>query len=90
MLADELDVYKGKGNTYIDNNIQEIQKLFKEEIGKEDRQIKDEEVILVKPYKISQSKSSTTLSTTSFITDKVKNLIKYMKFMQSPIQTRLF
>jgi len=27
---------------------------------------------------------------TSFITDEVKNLFKYMKFVQSPTQTRLF
>ena len=31
MLADELDVYKGRGNAYVDNNIQEIHNLFKEE-----------------------------------------------------------
>jgi len=75
----------------VNDNIQEIQKLFKkEEIRKEDRRIKDEEVILVKPYEISQSKSSTSSSSTSFITDKVKNLLKYMKFVQSPTQTRLF
>ena len=29
-------------------------------------------------------------SKTSFITDEVENLIRYMKFVQSPIQTRLF
>jgi len=31
-------------------------------------------VILIKPYEVTQSNSSTT-STTSFITDKVKNTI---------------
>jgi len=37
MLADKLNTYKGRGNVYMDNNIQEIQKLFKEEkIRKED------------------------------------------------------
>jgi len=37
MLADKLDAYKERGNVYVDNNIQEIQKLFKEEeIRKED------------------------------------------------------
>jgi len=36
-----------------------------------------------------ESKLSTP-STTSFIMDKVKNLIKYMKFVQSPTQTELF
>ena len=29
-------------------------------------------------------------SKTSFITDKVKNLIKYMKFVKTPSQTRMF
>ena len=85
MLVDKLDAYKEKWNVYVDDNIQEIQELFKEEeIRKEDGKIKDEEVILVKPYEISQSKSLTSLSTTSFIMDKVKNLLKYMKFVQSP------
>ena len=37
ILADKLNTYKGRGNVYIDDNIQEIQKLFKEEeIRKED------------------------------------------------------
>ena len=51
---------------------------------KEDKRIEDKEVILVKPYKVSQSKSLTSLSIASFIIDEVKNLIKYMKFVQSP------
>ena len=28
MLVDELDRYKGKGNTYVDENIWEIQELY--------------------------------------------------------------
>ena len=91
MLADELDTYKRRGNVYVDNNIWEIQELFKEEeIKKEDGRIEDKEVILVKPYKVSQSKSLTSSSTVSFIMDEVENLLKYMKFVQSPTQTRLF
>jgi len=75
----------------MDNNIQEIQDLFKEEESrKENGKIKDKEIILVRPYKISQAKSLTSLSTTSFIMNKVKNLLKYMKFVQSLTQTRLF
>ena len=31
MLADKLDTYKGRGNSYMDDNIQEIQELYKEE-----------------------------------------------------------
>ena len=51
MLADELDAYKGRENLYMNNNIQEIQELYKEEEQrKEERTIKDKEFILVKPY----------------------------------------
>ena len=72
------------------NNIKEIQELFKEEeIKKEGGHIEKEEVILVKPYEVSKSSSLMT-STTSFITDEVKNLLKYIKFVQSPMQTWLF
>jgi len=81
MLANKLDTYKGRENIYMDDNIQEIQDLFKEEESrKEDGKIEDKEVILVRPYKVSQAKSSTS-STTSFIMDKVENLLKYMKFV---------
>jgi len=90
MLADELDIYKGKGNVYVEDNIKEIQELFKEEESKKKGgHIEEEEVILVKPYKVSKFSSLTT-STTSFITDEVKNLLKYMKFVRSSTQTQLF
>ena len=49
--------------------------------------VENEEVILIKPYKILESTSS---SKSSFIDDEVDNLIKYIKFIHSPIQTRLF
>jgi len=81
MLADELDQYKGKGNKYMDGNIQEIQELYKEEEKVETGQVEDEEVILVKLYKIS---STTSSSRTSFIIDEVENLLKYMKFIKTP------
>ena len=82
MLADELDAYKGRENMYVNDNIWEIQELFKEEeIKKEEGRIEDEEVILVKSYKISQFRSLTSSSTTSFIMDEVDNLLKYMKFV---------
>jgi len=90
MLADKLDAYKERENVYMNDNIQEIQKLFKEEeIKKEDRRIEKKEILLIKPYEVSESKLSMPL-TTSFITDEVENLLKYMKFIQSPIQMRLF
>jgi len=31
MLADKLDGYRGRGNQYVDDNIQEIQELYKKE-----------------------------------------------------------
>jgi len=44
--------------------------------------VEDEEVILIKLYKVS---TTTSLSSkTSFIMDEVENLVKYMKFVQSP------
>jgi len=78
-LADELDRYKGKDNRYVEENIQEIQELYiKEENRREGGVVEDKEVILVKPYKVSTTTSS---SSTSFITDEVENLLKYMKFI---------
>ena len=59
-----------------------------EETRKKEGQIEDKKVILIKPYEVSTTISSS--SKTSFITDKVENLLKYMKFVRSPTQTRLF
>jgi len=49
--------------------------------------VEDEEVILIKPYEVS---TTTTSSTTSFITDEVDNLAKYMKFVRTLSLTRIF
>jgi len=82
MLANELDTYKGKGNNYMDNNIQEIQELYKEEVEKkEEGRIEEEEVILIKPYEVSKSTLTSSSAQTSFIMNEVKNLFKYMKFV---------
>jgi len=90
MLASELDHYKEKGNRYIDNNIQEIQELYiDKEMKKEKGKVEDEEMILIKLYKVS-TMTSVSFSQTSFIIDEIKNLLKYMKFVQSLTQTRLF
>ena len=87
-LADELDQYKEKGNSYVDANIQEIQELYMdEEVKREEGRVEDEEVILIKPYEVSTMTSS---SSTSFITDEVEHLLKHMKFVRMPSQTRLF
>jgi len=89
MLADELDHYKGKGNNYVNGNIKEIQKLYMNEETKEEKgAVENEEVILVRSYEVSSK--ITLSSTTSFITDEVENLAKYMKFVKTPSQTRIF
>ncbi len=46
MLADKLDWYKGKGNQYVNENIQEIQELYIEEEvqDKEKERVEEEEV----------------------------------------------
>ena len=87
-LADELDRYKGKGNEYVEANIKEIQELYmNKEIEKEGGRIEDEEIILIKPYEVSTTTSS---SSTSFIMDEVEHLLKHIKFVWTPSQTRLF
>ena len=76
MLADKLDQYKEKGNKYVDDNIRKIQELYiNEETKKEEGKVEDEKVILIKPYKISTTTSSSS-SKTSFIMDEVENLLK--------------
>jgi len=87
MLADELDRYKEKGSTYVDENIREIQELYinEEQTKKEGGRIEEEEVILIKPYEVSKLTASS-----SFADEEVDNLLKYMKFVKSPTQTRIF
>jgi len=90
ILADKLDQYKGKDNKYVEENIQEIQELYKnEERWEKEGRIEDEEVILIKPYEVSTATSLST-SQTGFITEEVENLSKYIKFVQTPSQTRIF
>ena len=89
MLADELDAYKGKGNRYVNENIWEIQELYADEEQKEKNKgkVENKEVILIKPYEVSES--SLTKSS-SFVDEEVNNLLKYMKFIKLPTQTRIF
>ena len=71
-------------------NIQEIQELYKDKERQEkEGRIEDEEVILIRPYEAFTATSS-SISQTSFITEEVENLSKYMKFVQTPSQTRIF
>jgi len=86
-----LNEYKGKDNAYMDNNIQEIQDLYRDKRQKkelEEGRVENEKVILIKPYKILTTISKTTES--NFIHDEIKNLEQHMKFIHSPTQTRLF
>ena len=87
MLADKLNVYKGWGNKYVNEHVQEVQDLYKKNEDKKGERVEDKEVILIKPYKVDELTSTTR---SSFIDDKVKNLIKYMKFIWSPIQIMIF
>ena len=88
MLTDKLNCYKGKNNKYVDDNIKEIQEIYMDEEQEKRGMIENEEVILIRPYEVSSSTTST--SSTSFISDEVENLTKYMKFVKSPSQTRIF
>ena len=81
MLADKLDQYKGMGNKYMEEIIQEIQELYMDkEKEKGKGKVKDKEIILIKPYEVSTATTSST-SQMSFITKEVENLSKYMKFI---------
>ena len=89
MLADELDWYKGKDNKYVEDNIKEIQELYmNKEINQAQGTIENEEVILVRLYQVEST--TTSLSSSSFISDEIANLKKYMKFVKTPSQTRIF
>jgi len=57
------------------------------EAKREEGRVENKEVILIRPYKVSMTTSS---SSTSFITDEVEHLLKHMKFVRTLSQTRLF
>ena len=82
-------------NNYVEEHIKKIQDTYKQEdviMKKQDikgkQWIQDEEVLLYKSYKVDSPKSKT--SKLIFIQDKIKNLEKYMKFIQVSIQTTPF
>jgi len=62
----------------VDENIQEIQEIYKKNEDKKKEKVEDKEIILIKPYKVDELTSMTKFS---FINDEVENLIKYMKFI---------
>ena len=73
----------------MNKNIWEIQELYIDEEQKEKSKgkVEDEEVILIKLYKVLKS---ILTKSTSFIDKEINNLLKYMKFVRSPTQTRIF
>jgi len=48
------------------------------EAKREEGRVENEEVILIRPYKVSTTTSSSSMS---FITDEVEHLLKHMKFV---------
>jgi len=62
--------------------------MDEEQQKKEEGRVEDKEVILIKPYEVLESASSTR--SLSFIDKETNNLLKYMKFIKSPTQTRIF
>jgi len=73
----------------MEDNIKEIQELYtNEEINQAKRMVKNEEVILIQPYQVASTTTSSSLS--SFISNEIDNLEKYMKFVKTPSQTRIF
>ena len=72
----------------MNENIQKIQDIYiEEEVQDKEKGRVEEEVILIKPYEVLESSSIKSLS---FIDKEIDNLLKYMKFVKSPTQTRIF
>ena len=70
---------KGRVTVMWRQTFKKFRSYMDEEAKKEEGRVEDEEVILIKPYKVSSSMSISTHST-SFIEEEIENLIKYMKF----------
>ena len=72
----------------MEDNIKEIQELYtNEEINSAKGMVENEEVILVQPYQVDSTTTSSFSS--SFISNEIDNLEKYMKFVKTPSQTRI-
>jgi len=61
--------------------------INKKQTKKNKERVEYEEVILIKPYEVSKL---TSTKSSSFIDKEVNNLLKYIKFIKSPTQTRIF
>ena len=51
------------------------------------KKVEEEEVILIKLYEVLES---VLTKSSSFINKEISNLLKYMKFVKSPTQIRIF
>jgi len=73
----------------VEDNIKEIQELYtNKEINQAKGTVENEEVILIQLYQVASTTTSSPSS--SFISDEIDNLEKYMKFVKTPSQTRIF
>ena len=95
LLVDKLNSCKGKENKYTKGHIKEIQDAYKQDnfelkksVTNNKEQVQEEEVLLYKPYDVDLLRLKTSEPT--FIQDKINNLGKYIKFMQTPIKTMPF
>ena len=61
--------------------------INEEQTKKDEGRVEDKEVILIKLYEVSKS---TSTKSSSFINKEVDNLLKYMKFIKSSTQIRIF
>ena len=61
-----------------------------DEEQKKTETVQDDKIILIKPYKVDDHTVFIMLKSSSFINKEIDNLIKYMKFVKSPIQIRIF
>ena len=57
-------------------------------INKGKQRVEEEKVFFYKPYNVDKPRSK--IPKLHFIQDKVNNLEKYMKYIQSPIKTMTF
>jgi len=72
----------------MDNRAFQIQRMLANKLNQyKGKGRVEEEVILIKPYETAESTSTKSLS---FIDKEIDNLLKHMKFVKSPTQTRIF
>ena len=102
LLVDELNWYKEKEREVVDKHIKILQEVYQDSYwdtlqlmiidkGKQKKDTVQDEVLLYKSYNILTSSSSETSSPdTQILQDKINNLEKVLKMLQSPVKTILF